>query len=260
MPAATLANAAGAELQDVVMNAMTTQSGATRRFVERQLQRARVELSASEAAFRAFREQNLRFGNAPRLLVEQARLTRELAEKETVVAALTRQYEMARLDESREGPLLQVIDVATLADTINRMVDQLSSFAAEVTRVAREVGSEGRLGSKVARRGNRCLDLAHRGLELLLQIEVHLPGAEAGLLNLADGVLEEAVRLLFHTFCSFREEALQGLRHLACFCRGGGGGLLPPREGLVPHRGAVVPGEDRALPEGERDEDEVRAV
>src|SRR5581483_6121178 len=34
-------------------------------------------------------------------------------------------------------------EVATLADTINRMVDQLSSFADEVTRVAREVGTEG---------------------------------------------------------------------------------------------------------------------
>ncbi len=39
-------------------------------------------------------------------------------------------------------------EVAALAATINTMVDQLSSFAAEVTRVAREVGSEGRLGGQ----------------------------------------------------------------------------------------------------------------
>src|SRR5690606_38580571 len=39
-------------------------------------------------------------------------------------------------------------EVAELADTINRMVDQLSGFAAEVTRVAREVGTEGRLGGQ----------------------------------------------------------------------------------------------------------------
>ncbi|HZR34909.1 MAG TPA: HAMP domain-containing protein, partial [Nevskia sp.] len=36
----------------------------------------------------------------------------------------------------------------TLKKTINTMVDQLSSFAAEVTRVAREVGTEGRLGGQ----------------------------------------------------------------------------------------------------------------
>lgn len=40
-----------------------------------------------------------------------------------------------------------------LKDTINVMVDQLRSFASEVTRVAREVGSEGILGGKLASKG-----------------------------------------------------------------------------------------------------------
>src|SRR2546422_265414 len=39
-------------------------------------------------------------------------------------------------------------EVLQLKDTINTMVDQLRSFAAEVTRVAREVGTEGRLGGQ----------------------------------------------------------------------------------------------------------------
>jgi signal transduction histidine kinase/HAMP domain-containing protein/CheY-like chemotaxis protein len=39
-------------------------------------------------------------------------------------------------------------EVEALAETINRMVDQLRSFAAEVTRVAREVGTEGILGGQ----------------------------------------------------------------------------------------------------------------
>jgi HAMP domain-containing protein len=39
-------------------------------------------------------------------------------------------------------------EVATLADTINTMVDQLRAFAGEVTRVAREVGTEGVLGGQ----------------------------------------------------------------------------------------------------------------
>src|SRR5919201_1508445 len=37
-------------------------------------------------------------------------------------------------------------EILELKSTINTMVDQLSSFAAEVTRVAREVGTEGKLG------------------------------------------------------------------------------------------------------------------
>src|SRR2546421_224608 len=53
-----------------------------------------------------------------------------------------------------KGDLTQKITVDArgelpeLKNTINAMVDQLSSFADEVTRVAREVGSEGRLGGQ----------------------------------------------------------------------------------------------------------------
>jgi HAMP domain-containing protein/CheY-like chemotaxis protein/signal transduction histidine kinase len=41
-------------------------------------------------------------------------------------------------------------EILELKNTINTMVDQLSSFAAEVTRVAREVGTEGKLGGQAA--------------------------------------------------------------------------------------------------------------
>src|SRR5213079_2742068 len=39
-------------------------------------------------------------------------------------------------------------EILELKETINTMVDQLGTFADEVTRVAREVGSEGRLGGQ----------------------------------------------------------------------------------------------------------------
>ncbi len=39
-------------------------------------------------------------------------------------------------------------EIAQLKDTINTMVDQLNSFGSEVTRVAKEVGSEGKLGGQ----------------------------------------------------------------------------------------------------------------
>jgi len=44
-------------------------------------------------------------------------------------------------------------EILELKNTINTMVDQLNSFASEVTRVAREVGSEGRLGGQANVRG-----------------------------------------------------------------------------------------------------------
>src|SRR5437773_1990497 len=44
-------------------------------------------------------------------------------------------------------------EILELKNTINTMVDQLSAFASEVTRVAREVGTEGRLGGQADVRG-----------------------------------------------------------------------------------------------------------
>src|SRR5437868_13646185 len=44
-------------------------------------------------------------------------------------------------------------EILELKQTINTMVDQLTRFAAEVTRVAREVGTEGKLGGQAEVRG-----------------------------------------------------------------------------------------------------------
>jgi HAMP domain-containing protein/signal transduction histidine kinase/CheY-like chemotaxis protein len=44
-------------------------------------------------------------------------------------------------------------EILELKNTINTMVDQLNSFASEVTRVAREVGTEGKLGGQAQVRG-----------------------------------------------------------------------------------------------------------
>src|SRR5205807_2073508 len=44
-------------------------------------------------------------------------------------------------------------EILELKDTINTMVDQLNSFASEVTRVAREVGTDGKLGGQAQVQG-----------------------------------------------------------------------------------------------------------
>src|SRR5206468_3809412 len=44
-------------------------------------------------------------------------------------------------------------EIFELKNTINTMVDQLNSFASEVTRVAREVGTEGKLGGQAVVQG-----------------------------------------------------------------------------------------------------------
>src|SRR6185312_12650125 len=69
---------------------------------------------------------------------------RNIAEVTTAVAQgdLTR-----KITVDAKGEILR------LKNTINTMVDQLSSFADEVTRVAREVGTEGQLGGQANVKG-----------------------------------------------------------------------------------------------------------
>ncbi len=55
---------------------------------------------------------------------------------------------VARGDLSRKITVSVRGEILELKNTINTMVDQLSSFASEVTRVAREVGTEGKLGGQ----------------------------------------------------------------------------------------------------------------
>src|SRR6187455_1649796 len=60
---------------------------------------------------------------------------------------------VARGDLSKKITVDVKGEILELKNTINVMVDQLNSFASEVTRVAREVGSEGKLGGQAQVRG-----------------------------------------------------------------------------------------------------------
>src|SRR5213082_2025526 len=60
---------------------------------------------------------------------------------------------VARGDLSKKITVDVKGEILELKDTINTMVDQLSSFASEVTRVAREVGTEGKLGGQAQVKG-----------------------------------------------------------------------------------------------------------
>src|SRR5207247_226052 len=60
---------------------------------------------------------------------------------------------VARGDLSRKITVDVKGEILELKNTINTMVDQLNAFASEVTRVAREVGTDGRLGGQAVVRG-----------------------------------------------------------------------------------------------------------
>ncbi|MGW0495103.1 HAMP domain-containing protein [Streptomyces sp. NPDC003007] len=76
-----------------------------------------------------------------------ARLTAQVRD----IAAMT--TAVARGDLTRTVTVEATGELLELKLTVNTMVDQLSAFADEVTRVAREVGTEGRLGGRAQVRG-----------------------------------------------------------------------------------------------------------
>src|SRR4026209_2006968 len=74
-------------------------------------------------------------------------LTVQLRDMSKVATAIANGDLTQKITVDARGEILQIKNVS------NTMVDQLSSFAAEVTRVAREVGSEGRLGGQANVKG-----------------------------------------------------------------------------------------------------------
>src|SRR3712207_5778265 len=71
-----------------------------------------------------------------------ANLTVQLRDVSGVASAIANGDLTRKITVEAQGEILQIKEV------INRMVDQLAAFAAEVTRVAREVGTEGMLGGQ----------------------------------------------------------------------------------------------------------------
>src|SRR5688572_3165452 len=69
-------------------------------------------------------------------------LTTQVRNIAEVATAVTRGDLGRKIAVNVKGEILE------LKNTINTMVDQLNGFAAEVTRVAREVGTEGKLGGQ----------------------------------------------------------------------------------------------------------------
>src|SRR5947199_374437 len=74
-------------------------------------------------------------------------LTVQLRDVSRVATAIANGDLTRKITVDVKGEILQIKDV------INKMVDQLNSFAAEVTRVAKEVGTEGKLGGQADVKG-----------------------------------------------------------------------------------------------------------
>ena len=87
-----------------------TQASARRRFAEGRLNESRAELRQAEESLDYFMSHNRNFEGSPRLLLEQGRLSQEVALRRQVYTGILQTYETARIDEVRNTPVITVLE------------------------------------------------------------------------------------------------------------------------------------------------------
>src|SRR6202012_601164 len=100
---------------------------------------------------------------------------------------------VARGDLSRKITVDVKGEILELKNTINTMVDQLNAFAAEVTRVAREVGTDGKLGGQAMVPGvaGTWKDLTDNGNVMAVHRNEQGPGLLKVVTAVANGALNQ---------------------------------------------------------------------
>lgn len=110
--AAAAVNALVAELQAQSLTMHAGVARANQAYLAQELDDAHAALTRAEGELTAFRQGNLRVGNAPRLLMEEEQLVRNVHTREEVYLSLTREEAMARLEQNRSTPVISVMDAA----------------------------------------------------------------------------------------------------------------------------------------------------
>jgi uncharacterized protein involved in exopolysaccharide biosynthesis len=109
---AAIVNNVTKELDGFIRTKRTTNAGEQRKWIEDRLQEVKRDLERSENNLREFREKNRRVGDSPQLLLEQGRLMREVEINSTLYTELKKQYEIAKIEEIKNIPIINVMDEA----------------------------------------------------------------------------------------------------------------------------------------------------
>ena len=140
-------------------------------------------------------------------------------------------------------------EIFELKSTINTMVDQLNSFASEVTRVAREVGSEGKLGgqAKVEGVGGTWKDLTDNVNMMAANLTGQVRGIASVVTAVADGDLKRKLAVdakgeiaalantingMIDTLATFADQVTNVAREVGIEGKLGGQARVPGAAGL----------------------------
>ena len=81
-------------------------------YIEKRTEQVKDSLAAAENKLKAFREQNRMVMQSPNLLLEQGRLMRNVEILQTVFIELTKQLEIAKIDQIKDAPVVNVKEYA----------------------------------------------------------------------------------------------------------------------------------------------------
>lgn len=110
--AADVANKITKELDLYTRTKRRTSVIVQREFIEQRLQEVEQSLRTAENTLRSFKEKNRRLGDSPQLLLDQGRLEREVQINSTIFIELKKQIEIAKIEETKNMPLVNVLDTA----------------------------------------------------------------------------------------------------------------------------------------------------
>lgn len=110
--AATVATYMVGQLNDFNQRTRNLRARERRKFTEARTAEAQQDLEQAEEALRAFLTRNRTFESSPQLLFEHGRLDRQVQLRQEVYQTLRREFEVARIEEVNDTPVLTVIDPA----------------------------------------------------------------------------------------------------------------------------------------------------
>ncbi len=99
-------------LDKFILTKRTTSASEQRKFIEGRLAEVKDDLTRSENALKDFRERNRQVSTSPELLLQQGRLERDVQLNNTLFIELKKQYEIARIEEVKNMPVINVMDLA----------------------------------------------------------------------------------------------------------------------------------------------------
>jgi uncharacterized protein involved in exopolysaccharide biosynthesis len=97
-----------------------TNASEQRKWIEARLIEVKEDLSRSENILKDFREKNRSISSSPQLLLDQERLIREMQINSTMYVELKKQNELAKIEEIRTTPIINVLDYARAASKKER--------------------------------------------------------------------------------------------------------------------------------------------